>query len=128
MADGTPEQVLLKALSDIKEKHPVDGELIVCWYSNNDHGEQTLRYYYATSENRDSGKSMTALLSDMDFEYHINRRSIFGRQKTDVVYCGIAGYDVAATAESPAPAKVYELKLADTNPPTDPLATITRRV
>jgi hypothetical protein len=82
--DGSPEEIFQKALETMKGDHPVEGALVVAWYSRNEDGSGTLRYLHTGSD----GRNLTALLSDLTFEFHISRRSIFGddRAKVDVVY------------------------------------------
>lgn len=81
MSDGTPEEILRKALEDI-EKYPPVNAMLICWYSKNENGSGIMRYLHSTAD----GPDMTALLSDMTFENHISKRSMFGRYAIDVVY------------------------------------------
>lgn len=82
--DGSPEEIFRKASEAIKSDRPVHGTLVVAWYSRNEGSGVTLRYLHTTAD----GGHLTALLSDLTFENHISRRSIFGddRTKVDVVY------------------------------------------
>lgn len=79
--DGSPEQILAKAREEFK-KHPPINAMIVAWYSRNDNGTGTMRYLHTEVD----GPHLTALLSDLDFENHIARRSMFGRYAVDAVY------------------------------------------
>jgi hypothetical protein len=78
--DGSPEEIFRRASEAMKGDHPLCGTLVVAWYSRNEKGSGTLRYLHTT----DDGAHLTALLSDLSFENHIARRSIFGNGNTKV--------------------------------------------
>lgn len=82
--DGSPDEIFRKALEAIGSDHPVHGSLVVAWHSVNESGSGTLRYLHTDTD----GRNLTALLSDLAFENHISRRSIFGNgnAKVDEVY------------------------------------------
>lgn len=85
VGDGAPEEILQKALEAIKGDHPPNGAMVVAWYSFNKDGDGTMRYLFSAAD----GGHLTALLSDLAFENHISRRSIFGdhrEKQIDVVY------------------------------------------
>jgi hypothetical protein len=81
--DGSPTQILRKTLKEFK-RHPPIGPMVIAWYSKNDVGSVTMRYLHAGGD----GGHLTALLSDLAFENHVSRRSIFGKypEKCDEVY------------------------------------------
>lgn len=83
-SDGSPDEIFRKALEAIEGDHPVHGALIVAWHSVNESGSGTLRYLHTDND----GRNLTALLSDITFENHISKRSIFGNgnAKVDEVY------------------------------------------
>lgn len=82
MSDGNPEQILAKAIEEI-QKFPPTNAMVIAWYSQSQDGSGIMRYLHSSAD----GPSLTALTSDLAFELHISRRSIFGRNPAvDVVY------------------------------------------
>ena len=72
--DGSPSEILKKAEEEMLGKHPPVNAMIIGWYSTNEKGSITMRYLHWEI----GGSDLTALLSDLAFENHILRRSIFG--------------------------------------------------
>jgi hypothetical protein len=83
VGDGTPVEILQKALVEIGKHPPVNG-MVIAWYSTNKDNEGTLRYLWTHAGGRTEG--LVALLSDIAFEDHLSRRAIFGRYQPDVIY------------------------------------------
>ena|ERR1035438_3285513 len=81
--DGTPYEILRKALKLMKGKYPPVNAMIVAWYSQNERGSGTMTYLFTAN----GGERLTALLSDLTFENHISRRDIYGKNHVaDEVY------------------------------------------
>lgn len=80
--DGTPEEILRKAIEEIKKRYPPLNAMIIAWYSENEKGNRIIRYLFSNSH----GPDLTALISDLAFENHISRRSIFGNPDVYEVY------------------------------------------
>lgn len=79
--NGTPEQILALALEEIKKYPPVNA-MVIAWYSKKENGTGVMRYLHSTAD----GGHMTSLISDLAFENHISRRSIYGKYEVDVTH------------------------------------------